>query len=189
MADISALGVLEPAAPLDLNQYKSATGFQMPKAGRYTLRSRDSFDATAFSRTRAGQLQADIAPTIVGPTNEGQQIRFCKVSAKTFERSGQQVSYIGDYLKACGVTGEVPADPQEIANLVESTAGRVFEADLDWEANHYPTGFQVKGMRNFPSDGNGGFQSWVTHPTEKDADGSPLRLRANLTIRRYINND
>lgn len=189
MADISALGQLEPATPLDLNQYKSATGFQMPKAGRYTLRSRDSFDATAFSKTRAGQLQADVNPTIVGPSSEGMQIRYCNVSAKTFERGGQQVSYIGDYLKACGVSGEVPSEPQDIADLIETTASRTFEADLDWEARHTATGFKVAGMRNFPSDGNGGFQSWVTHPTEKDADGSPLRLRANLVVKRYISQD
>lgn len=185
MVDISSLGNLQPAEPLDLNLYKSASGFQLPKAGEYTLRAPD-FTEASFSPTKAGQLQAQLDPTIVGPSNEGFQLRRQKFSAKVFERSGSKVSYLGDYLKACGMTGEVPSDPQELANAIASTSGRTYQAYCDWEANHYPSGFSVKGMKNFPSDGNGGHQSWTVHPTEKDADGQPLRLRANLTIKRFM---
>lgn len=183
--DISALGNLQPAEELDMEMYKSASGFQLPKAGEYVLRAPD-FTAESFTATKAGNLQADISPTIVGPSSEGFQLKRQKFSAKTFERDGQRASYIGDYLKACGLTGTVPAEPQELADAIASTTGRAYRAYLDWEANHYSSGFSVKGMNNFPSDGNGGRQSWVTHPTEKDADGSPLRLRANLTIKRFI---
>jgi len=189
--DISALGQLAPSEAMDLDRYKSASGgaFQMPKAGEYVLRAPDQFTAENFTATRAGNLQAQIDPTITGPTNEGFQLRRQKFSAKTFDRDGQTVSYLGDYLKACGVTGEVPSDPADLANAIANTAGRTYRAYCDWEANHYQTGFSVKGMRNFPKDANGEYQSWVMHPTEKDADGSPLRLRCNLVIKRFIAQD
>lgn len=186
MIDISALGQLQPSEPLDLNLYKSASsGFQLPKAGEYFLRAPE-FSAENFSKTRAGNLLVQIDPTIVGPSNEGFELRRQRFSAKTFDRDGAQVSYLGDYLKACGFTGEVPGDAQLLADLVATTSGLVYNAYCDWEANHYATMYSVKGMTRFPSDGNGGYQSWTTHPTEKDADGSPLRLRANLGIKRFI---
>lgn len=192
MADISSLGGLAPVDTLDGDTYKTqSVGFTMPKAGRYTLRSPESFPATAFGKTQAGNLSIQIDPTIVGPTSEGLTVRFTKISAKVFERGpGNKVSQVGDYLKAVGYQGNVPGDPQEIANLVEQTAGAQYEAVLEWEARHSASGFKVKGMRNFPSDGNGGYQSWVNHPTETTLDGEgkqvPLRLRANLVVDRYI---
>lgn len=192
MADISQLGGLNPVETLTDSMYKTAkvSTFSMPKAGRYTLRSPESFPATAFGKTQAGNLSVSIDPTIAGPTNEGTQIRYARVSAKVFDRDGGKASQAGDYLKACGYSGEIPGDPQEIANLVEQTAGAQFEAILDWEATHRASGFKVKGMRNFPSDGNGGYQSWVNHPTETTMDDAgnkvPLRLRANIVIARFL---
>lgn len=184
--DISALGNLQPAESLDMEMYKSASGgFQLPKAGEYIMRAPD-FTAENFTATKAGLLKADLSPTIVGPSNEGFQLRRQSFSAKVFERDGAKASYIGDYLKACGVRGTVSADPQELADAIAGTSGTAYRAYVDWEANHYSSGFSVKGMKNFPSDGNGGHQQWVVHPTEKDADGSPLRLRANLSIKRFI---
>lgn len=186
-ADISQIGNLQPVQPLDMDTYpEQKSGFQLPKAGRYTVRAPESFPQTAFGATKAGALSAQIDPTIVGPTNEGFTVRFTKISAKTYERNGIPVSQFGDYLRATGVTGTIPGDAQGLAEAVERTAGAVYDVELDWEARHTPTGFQVKGMRNFPSDGNGGHQSWVTHPTEKDDQGNPLRLRANVVVRRYI---
>lgn len=195
MADISQLGGLVPADSLKLDDtYKAqSSGFTMPKAGRYTLRSPESFPATAFGKTNAGNLSITIEPTITGPSSEGLTVRYARISAKTFDRpkgSGNTVSQVGDYLKAVGYTGEVPGDPQEAANLVEQTAGAQYEAILEWEARHGASGFKVKGMKNFPSDGNGGFQSWVNHPTETVLDETgkrvPLKLRANLVIDRFI---
>lgn len=186
--DLSNLGTLNQAAPLDLSQYESSKGgFEMPKAGEYVVRAPETFSAASFGKTQNNDLKVSIDPTIVGPTNEGTTIRYCQVSAKTFERNGKQVSYVGDYLKAVGETGEVPTDPQAIADVVERTAGRTFRVYVDWEASHRASGFRLKGMRNFPKDPKTGEpQSWTEHPTEKDQDGQPLRLRANLIVSRYI---
>jgi hypothetical protein len=193
MADISRLGQLNTSAPLDLEIYADVkTGFQLPEAGRYTVRAPESFPDTAFGATKAGFLSAQIDPTIVGPTNEGFQIRFTKVSAKTYKRSGADVSQLGDYLRACGMRVQVTGDPQSLADAVERTANAVYQVDVDWRAYNKNTGFTVEGMKNFPprrdKDGNviGGYQSWVEDPTEKGEDGKPLRLRANLQVDRYI---
>ena len=187
MVDISALGNLEPARPLDLSLYPDArVGQELPKAGRYTFRAPESFPATAFSKTQAGNLSARVDPTIAGPTNEGYNVRFVNISAKVFQRDGKDVSQMGYYLRAFGITDELTGDPQQAADLIASTANQTYEALGDWEARHRATGYEVKGMRNFPSDGNGGHKSWVTHPTEKDADGNPLRLRANFVIKQFL---
>lgn len=185
--DISALGNLQPSEPLDLADYADERPvFELPKAGEYTLRAPDSFPAESFGASRAGFLTARIDPTIVGPTNEGFTVRYANVSAKPYTtKAGATLSQAGLYLKACG-TQKVSGEPQEIANAIADTAGRTYRAYLDWEARHYATGFEVKGMTKFPSDGNGGHQSWVLHPTEKDAEGNPLKLRANLVIRRFL---
>lgn len=188
MANISALGDLLPVDSLDLDNYKTqSTGtFVMPKAGRYTVQAPESFPETAFSATRAGFLSIDISPRILAPSNENFQMRYVKVSAKPFERQGTKVSQVGDYLRAVGYTGKIPGEPQEIANLVEQTAGATFEVILDWEARHGATGYSVKGMSNFPKMEDGSHQQWVNHPTEKDAEGNPLRVRANIVVRAFV---
>ena len=186
-ADISALGNLNSAEPLDFELYADAkAGFDLPKAGVYTLRAPDSFPSTSFGATNAGYLSAQIDPTIMGPTNEGFNIRFTKVSAKSFKRSGVTVSQLGDYLRACGRAGAIPGEPQAQADAVAETAGRVYQAELDWRAYNKNTGFQVEGMKNFPKLANGEHQSWIEDPQEKSEDGTPVRLRANLSVRRYL---
>lgn len=188
MADLSQLGNLAPSQQLDLNVYKDAKGgVGFPSAGEYVLRTRESFPAAAFGATQAGNLKVSLDPTIMGPTNEGFQLRFCEISAKVFDRNGSPASYIADYLRSVGYRGDVPAEPQPIADLLEGTAGATFSAYLDWEARRGD--FGVKGMKNFPIDAKTGeHQSWIEHPTEKDAEGNPLRLRANLRIKRFIVN-
>jgi hypothetical protein len=193
MADISGLSGLTPMESIKLNEYKTqSTGFQMPEAGRYTLQSPESFPAEAFTSSKSsGALLADVSPTIVGPTSAGIQIRRVKVSAKVYDRDGGKASQIGDYLRAVGYTGDIPGDPQAIANLVEQTAGATYEANVDWEAAHFASGFRVKGMRNFPTDATGKRQSWVNHPSEtvtnpETGATEPLRLRANLVITKFI---
>lgn len=188
MADISQLGNLQPSEPLDLDTYTDApeSVFRLPKKGRYTVRAPEEFPATAFGATKASVLSVQVDPTIVGPTNEGFQVRYAKVSAKPFQRGGMTVSQLGDYLRACGVRGTIPGTPQAQADAVERTAGIVYEVDLDWRAYHAGTRFQLEGMEKFPSDGNGGHQSWIEHSTEKDEEGKPLRLRANVYVRRFV---
>lgn len=178
--------------PIDLDVYPEArqATFSLPAKGRYTVRAPESFPSEAFRATAAGALSAQIDPTIVGPSHEGFTIRFTRVSAKTFTRgkgeNGRTASQLGDYLKACGQTGKVPGDPQEQANAVEKTANSTYEVEIDWYARNSNTGFMVKGMENFPPDGNGGYLPYVIDPDDKDEKGQPKRLRANLEVTRFI---
>lgn len=186
MADLSQLGGLQPVEPLDLETYVSnrKAKFQLPKRGTYTLQAPESFPAEAFGRSKSGALAVSIDPTIVGPTNDGFKIRYQKVYSTTWkDKSGRTVSGIGNYLAANGVKGTL-ADEQAIADAVESTAGRTFQAIIDWKANR--NGFEVKGMENFPLNEDGTYQSWVDHPTEKDENGGPKRVFANLEIAYFI---
>jgi hypothetical protein len=188
MADISALGNLNSAEPLDLDMYADVKvgGAGIPPAGRYTVRAPETFPATAFGRTNAGYLSAQVDPTIVGPTSEGYTIRFTKVSAKSFRRGDKFVSQLGDYLRATGETGAVDADPQAQADAVERTAGRIYEVIVDWRAYNKETKFVLEGMKNFPTDGKGGHLPFTTDPVAKDENGEPQRLRANLVVTKYI---
>ena len=186
MADISELGQLKASEPLDLDTYKLGGGGQpFPPRGRYTLQAPEQF---TFGKTNAGNLSAQIDPTIVGPEPyNGRTLRFTRVSAKTFESGPRKgASQLGDYLKATGRAGALSGDPQEAANAVEETANRTFEAELDWALFHKPSGLKIEGMQNFPSDGNGGRLPYIDSPTgEKNEDGSTKRVWANLYIRRF----
>lgn len=190
MADISALGTLTPSEPLDLDTYadvKASNSFRLPKAGRYTLRAPESFPSTAFGKTKAGNLSIQIDPTIVGPTNEGFLIRFARISHKSYLRRGEQVSQIGDYLRACGARGRVSADPQEAADQVEATANLTYEANLDWRLygkGHGEGGSDlvIEGMSNFPKGADGEPTPYVQSRTQKDDNGNPVVLRANIEI-------
>lgn len=185
MANLSHLTNLQPTEALDLNDYADATGFELPPAGEYIVRAPEMFPTEAFGVSAAGALTVQIDPTIMGPTGEGFTVKFTRVSAKQFSRAGKTASQLGDYLRACGVSG-VFKTPQEQAEAVEQTAGRVYKIELDWRAYNKNTKFQVEGMHRFPSNGNGGYLPYFIDPTEKDEKGNPLRLRANLTVKRYI---
>lgn len=168
--------------PLNLENYadvKEST-FRLPAAGKYTLRAPDSFPTASFGRTKAGALSIQVDPTIVGGDHDGFQIRFVKVSGKQFDRGGQKVSQIGDYLRATGFKGTLK-DEQAQADAVESTAGAVYEAKLEWRAYNGKTGFSLEGMTRFPKLTEGeGYQSWVSDPNdyETDSDTGEVKLDA-----------
>jgi len=189
MADLSALGGLQDVEAMDLNDgiyadVKENT-FRLPAAGKYTLRTTENFPPASFGRTKAGALAVQIDPTIVGPTNENFTVRFVKVSAKQFERNGQRVSQLGDYLRAVGFRGTLK-DEQAQADAVESTAGAIFEALIDWRAYNKDTGFSLEGMTRFPKLEDGTYQSWVADPVAKDENGNPVKVRANLNVQKYL---
>lgn len=188
MANIAALGNLAPVEQLDLDNYaenKPLPPFRLPARGVYTLRAPERFPDEAFGASKAGALTVQIDPTIVGPDSEGFQVRYVRVSAKTFQRDGKTVSQLGDYLKACGITGAFKS-PQELADAAEQTAGLTYQAELDWRVYNGKTGFKVEGMVNFPKQEDGSYQSWVIDPNDTDDAGEPKRLRANLYIRNFI---
>jgi hypothetical protein len=192
MADISSLGELQASEPLDLEVYQPREDkprFQFPKAGRYTLRAPESF---SYGRTNAGALSVQIDPTIMGPTNEGTVIRFQRLSAKTWTgKDGKPISQVGRYLRAVLGATRVPGDPQQLADLIDTTANRVYEAYVDWRLYAKGEGADgsdliIEGMDNFPKDANGEPQNFVFSTTRKDDNGNPLRLRANLEITGFV---
>lgn len=190
MADISALGQLQASEPLDIDLYvESNQKRSFPNKGRYTLRAPEQF---TFGKTAAGNLSAQVDPTIVGPTNEGFALKFQRVSAKVFKtKAGLPTSQVGQYLASTGRKGSVGSEPQELADAVEQTANLTYEAYLDWRLyakGHGQDGqpLVIEGMENFPSDGNGGYRPYIDSPTQKDENGKPVRLWANLYISRYI---
>lgn len=192
MADLSALGQLKPVEPLDLENYvvNRKAKFQLPTKGKYTLQSPESFPAEAFTRSKSGALGIDISPTIIGPTNDGFKIRYQRVYSTTWkDKSGKTVSGIGNYLAAHGVKGTFN-DEQQLADAVEATAGRTYEAILDWKARKGQ--WELSGMENFPTAADGTKQSYVLadgkdgRPLENDEQGEPKRIFANLDIVYFI---
>lgn len=190
MPDISTLSGLAPVEMIDLDTYainQPKSSFRLPERGIYTLQAPAAFPAEAFGVSKAGALTVQIDPTIVGGDNDGFQLRFIKVSAKTFKRDGVTVSQLGDYLKAVGITGAF-ASPQDLADAVELTAGATYQAELDWRA--YKDGYALEGMQNFPKNEDGTYRSWVEHPTAKTVNDKgeevPVRVFANLYIRNFI---
>jgi hypothetical protein len=177
MVDLSHLGGLKPVEQLDLGNYaenKERT-FRLAPKGVYTLQAPDQFPAEAFSRTKGDSLQAQIDPTIVGPTNEGTVVKYVKVSAKTFPRGKGLASQVGDYLVACGFRG-VLQNEKDIAEAIASTAGSVYQAKLDWSAYNKRTGWRLDGMEKFPKLPDGTYQPWAVDPSEvgKTVDGQPI---------------
>ena len=189
MADISALGQLQSSEPLDAETYAPvSSGFQLPRAGRYTVRAPESIPDSAFGASKAGFLTAQVDPTIVGPSNEGFQLRYIKVSAKTYDRGndGKKASQMGDYLLACGQT-TIPGEPQQLADAVQATAGRTYEVVIDWRAHNQATGLTVKGMKNFPKDKDGNPQPFVEDKQDIDpTTGEPRRIWARLEVQKFI---
>jgi hypothetical protein len=187
MANISALAGLAPVEQLNMDEYQPnrQSTFRLPPAGQYTLRAPESFPDTAFGVSKAGALTVQIDPTIAVGEFEGTTVRFQRVSAKPFLRKGSLVSQLGDYLNAVGISGTF-STPQDLADAAEMTASQTYEAYLDWNVYNKNTGFKLEGMKNFPKLADGSYQSWVEDPTAVDADGKPVRLRANLSISRFI---
>lgn len=193
MASIGNFNVA-PTEPVDnATAYPAKAGRRFPNRGWYTLRTTDTFTQESFVPNKAGTaLTFQIDPTIVGPTNDGYQLKFSsgRISAKTYQRTDKSgvtrtVSQLSDFLKACGYNGVVPSDAQSQADLVEQQAGKSFEALLDWRAWDPSAGREISGQENFPSDGNGGNLPYVLSETVTDDEGNPKKVWANLEIVRF----
>lgn len=194
-ADINALGGLRPVEELDLSNYADNQAPKgLPPAGVYTLQAPDSFPPTSFDRAQSsGAITVQIDPKIVGPTNEGYTLRFTKVSAKSWKRGGVPVSQLGDYLRAFGIREKIDSEEKQLA-LAESTANRVYQAEVDWKGWNKNNKREMLGMENAIPDGKGGYEPYFLDNTDlvevEGADGKktmePRRLRANLQITRFI---
>ena len=193
MASIGNFNIA-PTDSVDISTaYPAKAGRRFPNKGWYTLRTTDAFAPESFVPNKAGTaLTFQIDPVVVGPTNEGYQLKFSsgRISAKTYQRTGrdgksQTVSQLSDFLKAVGYIGVVPSDAQSQADLVEQQASKTFDALLDWRAWDPTTKTEVSGMENFPSDGNGGYLPYLLSATETDDEGNPKKIWANLEIVRF----
>lgn len=187
MADLSQLGGLQETEMLDLENYADVreSTFRLPAAGKYLLRAPESFPQAAFGRTQKGALKIQIDPTIAAGEHEGFTVRFVNVSGTVYNRGDKRVSQIGDYLRATGFKGTLKNE-QEQADAVEQTANQVYEANLDWRVYEKATGYSLEGMTRFPKNEDGTYQSWINSPTQKNEDGTPVKLRANLFVKSFV---
>lgn len=189
---ISDLGNLQPSEPVDMSKL-APKGPSFPRKGKYTLQVNELAPEFTFGSTKAGYLSATIDPTIVGPTNTGFQIRFQKLSAKTFTETVNRetgetrpTSQIARFLAACGDFRELSGDPQEVADAVLDQSGKQFDALVDWRAYNKRTGEAVEGMENFPVNSYGEPTPWIEDGDDVDEHGKPKRYRANLEVVRYL---
>ena len=193
MANIANLNI-QPQEDLNLDSYAlSGEGKPFPPKGRYVLQTPSRLPENAFKPNAAGTaLTAQIDPVIVdgpGGLGVGRELRYTRVSAKNYQRGSKMVSQLGDYLKACGITGVVPGDPQKQADLIESTVGRTFKANLDWRLYGKKSDgsvVELKGMENFPKKEDGTFQPFIEVDGETDDTGRPKRFWANLEITNFV---
>lgn len=192
------MGELQPVESIDLDaltpvKASGGTFRPVPPPGRYTVRAPASFDG-AFGRSSAGALLSQIDPTIVGGEHDGYQIRYVKVSAKPFTQrrkvdgveTTETTSQVAQYLKACGLKGAIPADQTEIANLVERTAGQMYEVETDWKVWDKFNSVEYTLRKNpdmFARDDEGNVQPFIV---VKDGEGKEMRLRANVEITRFL---
>ena len=192
VVDISALGNLAPTQPIDLSVIpeQPKKSFSFPRAGVYTVIAPEIIPAEAFSKSQSNSLKARVDPKVVGPTNSDYEVRFTNISAKEYvdSRTNLTTSQVAQYLQAFGIKDTLPEDPAEVANLIASTAGKEAKVYLNWEVEHRPSGFKLRGMKNFPSDNQGGFLNYIEHPDPeiKDAQGNRLRLRANVVVSKWL---
>jgi hypothetical protein len=164
-----------------------------PAAGRYTARTPDAFPAESFGASKAGFLTVDVSPTISGGDHDGYTIPYTRVSAKTWtNRDGVEESQLGRYFKACGVNAVIDGDPQAQAEMAEATANTLVTIDVDWVARDKGTGYELKGMKNFPKNADGTSSRTILldgkdgRPTSNDPiTGEPVAIRAFLEVTRF----
>jgi len=190
---VSDLNNLLPSQPVDLGALAPSRP-RFPRAGRYILQVPEglTFEDT-FSQTQAGYLAAEINPTIVGPSSEGYEVRYVKVSAKDYQQKDFRdpskvttTSQMAQLASACGITGTFPGEPDQQVNIILQTAGRQFEAVLDWKAYNKRTGVETLGMANFPTDDVGNPLPYIVDEDDKDPGGNAVRYRARIFVKRFI---
>ena len=172
-ADISGLE-LKPLERLEGDIQAPGVPQPPPIPGTYVGSAPDTFE---YSATKNGDLMVTLgAVKIVAPTNAGFELKFQRASSKTYKNRNSSPAI--DYLRACGIT-TIPGSNDELVALVESTAGKPFQFDLDWEAYDKDDQTSIEGYENFPDDGKDGKAFYVKNPNT----GNNLRARAR--IRRF----
>lgn len=184
--DISHLQGLNPNVPTaEWDTYDvGGDSKPLPPEGTYLMRSKTPLDPKEdLSVGKDGQLIIRNDPTIIAGPAAGYVCKYNRVSTKRY--ANRNASPAGDYLKAIGYRGQ-PTTPNEYADAAAAVAGQTFEAETQWRARDKDTGFEVKGMENFPTKPDGTRQSWVAAPGTGPGQPLPLkRVWANLEIKNY----
>lgn len=187
MPDISSLG-LRDLTPIDYDKYETSSGPSAPPhAGRYLGRAPETIE---FSAGKDGQLIAVVDPiTIADGEREGYPVRFTRVSNKPPKNSKtggtQNRTIMDDYLRAHGIDAR-PTSHQEYADLVESTVGRTFQFDGDWEAYCKGCGKSIaRHETEFPLDAAGNHVPQIKCVACSSPDNEVV-VRANFRIARFV---
>jgi hypothetical protein len=175
MADVNTTDLREPD-PIAADGYVDGGGkvIPIPPKGTYTLTTTN----IEWGADRDGYLQATMTHKVndAGKAHDQHEVRYHRISTKKWPN--REASSMGDYIRAFGVR-ELPTSNTQYQAVVNSLAGRPFEAGLDWEIYNQEKGVQLKGMDSFPETAGGGRQDWVPDPTEK---GKKLYARARVSF-------
>lgn len=203
--DDDALGEID--MPTDNEPYEDvkASSSKTPPAGRYnlTLPTEITVGAWPAKDGRPGSIELKMDPVVVsnpGGPGDGLEMRFITVSTRRI--GGANASSATDLLQRAGIT-TLPRTPSEWQDVAQQLAGQTIEnVYCDWECR-VPKGIDdpntvrdflkekkfkvtdkkarkivLRGMKSFPSDGNGGYVSKITF--DDGPGGQPLTLYANL---------
>lgn len=181
-------------------------GRKTPPAGRYTLQLPTEIKVGAWPESERGpgsiELQMDPI-TVVNPGGEGDGVEMRFINVSTRRIAGDNASSATDLLQRAGIT-HFPRNAGEWQDVANQLAGQVIEGVYcDWECrvrgdreeaqtvreflaseaklkvtDKRAGKVVLRGMKNFPSDGQGGYLSKLSF--DEGPGGQPLVLYANL---------
>lgn len=174
--DLSNLKLIEENIEVDTDNYVDPSEFPPPiPDGTYLFKQgKPEFDVTG-----KGFLQAQFTHEVADGDQVGAKVSFDRISNKPFDRSGIKVNMMTDHLRAIGDRGRYRTH-QEYADALAAGEGKTFKAQTQWEAGCQHKGtdkqvewtdtkpeaqggvFRLKNMKNFPSNGNGGYKPEAT---------------------------
>lgn len=185
MADLSNLQLTQENIEVSDN-YVDASEFPPPiPAGTYELiQGKPEFTVTK------GFLSANMTHEVANGPEAGARLSFDRISNKPFDRQGVKVNMMTDHLRAIGDKARYTTH-QQYADALEAGEGKTFKAQVDWEGgcNHDGTPqacewadanvTRVKGMKNFPANGNGGY----LQETKCATCGQTIQARSRISRR------
>ena len=186
MSDINELQYDDEAVEIDHENYVDPSEISPPMpAGIYTLRAgKPDYDVGG-----EGFPVAIFDHAVEGGPEEGKQVRFDRISTKPFLRRGITVSFALDFLRACGDASR-PKTKRETLECLGAQEGKLFKAQVDWEAYCKSCENSIKGMRDFPfvEGSETEHQSRIECPTAgcTNEKGEPNLIYGNARIQRYI---
>ena len=163
--DIVQLGSLAEPDPIGWDEYEGDAGagtFSLPPEG--VVYTGSVPQEVGIGKTQANILKLVVAPVIIsGPTHEGFEIRYGgEFSATKYKK--RKGTPAGDFVRSAGVIQHDLKTNADYVDAAAQTQGGQFQFTIQWRGRCKSCSWKVEGMRNFPSDGNGGYQSWQKCP-------------------------